>query len=74
VRIEKFVAVATTLRQAGAELTTRAAVASGDEAWLLARHSESTLTNPIAWESGGLLTIVRSKPTPNHGRGRAPGR
>jgi ankyrin repeat protein len=46
------------LLQRGAELTARAAVALGESEWLRARHAERTLTNPITWEAGGLLTVA----------------
>ena len=36
----------------------RAAVASGDIAWLCARRAEGTLVNPIRWDEGGLLTVA----------------
>ncbi len=36
----------------------RAAVASGDVAWLCARRAEGTLVNPIRWDDGGLLTVA----------------
>jgi ankyrin repeat protein len=55
---EHFAAVAGMLRQAGAELTPRAAVALGEADWLRARHAEGTLVNPITWEAGGLLTVA----------------
>jgi ankyrin repeat protein len=58
IRKEEFAAVATLLRRAGADLTARAAVALGEEAWLRARQSEGTLVNPITWEAGGLLTVA----------------
>ena len=38
--------------------TVRAAVASGDMEWLRARHAEGTLSNPIRWNGGGLLTVA----------------
>jgi ankyrin repeat protein len=57
-RAEDFAQVADLLRQAGAELTPRAAAALGNEAWLRARHAEGTLVNPITWEAGGLFTIA----------------
>ncbi len=36
----------------------REAVARGDLEWLRARHAEGTLTNPIRWRDGGLLTVA----------------
>jgi ankyrin repeat protein len=36
----------------------RAAVAEGDIEWLRARHSAGTLTNPVRWDGGGLLTVA----------------
>jgi len=36
----------------------RAAVASGDMQWLLARNAEGGLVNPIRWNGGGLLTVA----------------
>ena len=36
----------------------RAAVAEGNIEWLRARHVAGTLTNPIRWEGGGLLTVA----------------
>lgn len=36
----------------------RAAVAEGDIEWLRTRHSAGTLTNPIRWDDGGLLTVA----------------
>ncbi|MGJ5816047.1 ankyrin repeat domain-containing protein [Paludibaculum fermentans] len=55
---QQFTAVAGLLRQAGAELTPRAAAALGDVEWLSARHAEGRLQNPITWSSGGLLTLA----------------
>lgn len=55
---ERFAAVAGRLRQYGAELTARSAVALGEAEWLRARHAEGTLANPIDWATGGLLTIA----------------
>jgi hypothetical protein len=46
------------LRQAGAELTSRAAVALNEGDWLRARYADGTLENPITWEAGGLLTVA----------------
>jgi hypothetical protein len=45
------------LREHGAELTVRAAVALGEADWLRARHAEGRLENPIE-DWGGLLTIA----------------
>jgi len=61
---ERFTAVAGMLRQHGAPLTARSAVALGDAEWVAeweaewvrARHAEGALPNPI--EDGGLLTIA----------------
>ncbi len=36
----------------------RAAVAAGDLDWLRARHAAGTLSNPIRWDEGGLLTVA----------------
>ena len=36
----------------------RAAIASGDLEWVLERHAEGTLLNPIRWDGGGLLTVA----------------
>ncbi|HJZ95357.1 MAG TPA: ankyrin repeat domain-containing protein [Candidatus Solibacter sp.] len=36
----------------------RSAVASGDIEWIRARHDEGTLTNPVRWRDGGLLTVA----------------
>ena len=36
----------------------RAAVASGDIDWLRARQAAGTLTNPVRWDGGGLLTVA----------------
>jgi len=36
----------------------RAAVAAGDREWLVARHAEGTLANPVRWDDGGLLTVA----------------
>lgn len=36
----------------------REAVARGDAEWLRARHAAGTLTNPIRWDGGGLLTVA----------------
>ena len=47
----------------GDEAAARAAVAAGDLDWLRARHAAGTLSNPIRWDEGGLLTVaVRHKP------------
>jgi ankyrin repeat protein len=54
---EQFAAVASLLRQHGAELTARSAVALGEAEWLRARHAEGALVNPIE-DWGGLLTIA----------------
>jgi hypothetical protein len=35
-----------------------AAVAEGNSEWLRARHAAGTLTNPIRWDEGGLLTAA----------------
>src|SRR5262249_39729617 len=51
-------AVAGMLRQHGAELSARSAVALGESEWLRARHAEGTLVNPIDYATGGLLTIA----------------
>jgi ankyrin repeat protein len=57
---EQFAAVARMLRQHGAPLTARSAVALGDTDWVAdwvrARHAEGTPPNPM--EDGGLLTIA----------------
>lgn len=53
---EQFAAVARMLRQHGAELTARSAVALGEADWLRARHAKGALVNPI--EDWGLLTIA----------------
>ncbi len=55
--LEKYPAVADLLRQRGAELTARSAVALGEADWLRARHSEGALVNPISGP-GGLLSIA----------------
>jgi ankyrin repeat protein len=36
----------------------RNAVAQGNVEWLRARHAAGTLTNPIRWSGGGLLTVA----------------
>jgi ankyrin repeat protein len=36
----------------------RAAVAEGNIEWLRARHTDGTLTNPVRWDGGGLLTVA----------------
>jgi ankyrin repeat protein len=36
----------------------RGAVERGDLDWLRSRHAEGTLTNPISWRAGGLLTAA----------------
>ena len=36
----------------------RAAVATGDLAWLRARHAAGSLTNQVRWDDGGLLTVA----------------
>lgn len=50
------------LRERGAELTPRAAVALGEHEWLRARHAEGKLANPPAMKAdcayGGLLEIA----------------
>jgi ankyrin repeat protein len=43
----------------GAKRTPRWAVATGDAAWLRARHAEGTLGNPIYWHEGLLSLAVR---------------
>src|SRR5262249_37500993 len=55
---ERFAAVAGILRRRGAKLTARSAVALGEADWLLARHAEGALVNPLDWATGGLLTIA----------------
>jgi ankyrin repeat protein len=60
---ERFTAVAAFLRDRGAGLTARAAVALGEADWLRARHAEGNLRNPIA-DSGGLLRIAVSHDRP----------
>ncbi len=52
-----FQTIADMLRQRGAELTLRSAVALGQLDWLRARHAEGTLVNPIE-TFGGLLTLA----------------
>ncbi|MGH9630316.1 MAG: ankyrin repeat domain-containing protein, partial [Bryobacteraceae bacterium] len=54
---ERFAAVAGLLRQHGAALTARSAVALGEAGWLRQRHAEGKLVNPIE-DWGGLLTIA----------------
>jgi len=34
------------------------AEATGDVAWLRARHAEGSLVNPVRWDGGGLLTVA----------------
>jgi ankyrin repeat protein len=58
IRGEKATPVAAVLRQGGASITPRSAVAAGDAAWLRARQTEGTLTNPVTWDAGGLLTVA----------------
>ena len=36
----------------------RAAVASGDIGWRESAHANETLTNPVRWDGGGLLTVA----------------
>jgi ankyrin repeat protein len=36
----------------------RAAAADGNLEWFQARHAAGTLTNPVRWEDGGLLTVA----------------
>jgi len=36
----------------------RAAVCEGNIEWLRARHAAGTLTNPVRWDGGGLLTVA----------------
>jgi ankyrin repeat protein len=36
----------------------RAAVASGDVAWVRTRQAEGTLVNPVRWNGGGLVTVA----------------
>jgi ankyrin repeat protein len=55
--LEKYPAVAGVLRERGAELTARSAVALGEADWLRARHAEGALANPIAGP-GGLLSVA----------------
>ena len=55
---QRFATVVDILRAAGANMTARAAAALGDAGWLRARHDEGTLTNPLAWDWGGLLTVA----------------
>ncbi len=55
--MENFASVVGLLRQHGAELTARSAVALGEADWLRARHAEGALVNPIE-DWGGLLTIA----------------
>jgi ankyrin repeat protein len=43
----------------GANRTPRWAVATGDAAWLRARHAEGTLGNPLYWQEGLLSLAVR---------------
>ncbi|HEY2015416.1 MAG TPA: ankyrin repeat domain-containing protein [Bryobacteraceae bacterium] len=55
--LEKYPAIAATLRAAGAQLTARSAVALGEEAWLRARQAEGALVNRMAGP-GGLLSVA----------------
>jgi len=55
---EQFTAVARLLRQRGAELTARSAVALGEADWLRASHAQGMLINPIEQWGGGLLTVA----------------
>lgn len=43
----------------------RAAIADGNIEWLRARHAAGTLTNPIRWDEGGLLTAAVKHNRPN---------
>lgn len=54
---QRFPAVAARLRQAGAAMTARAAVALGDTEWVRARHAEGALPGPID-AIGGLLRVA----------------
>jgi ankyrin repeat protein len=55
--VKPFEDLAGVLREHGAELTARSAVALGEAAWLRARHVEGALANPIE-DWGGLLTVA----------------
>jgi ankyrin repeat protein len=55
--LEKYPAVARMLRERGAELTARSAVALGEADWLRARHAAGALLNPISGP-GGLLSVA----------------
>jgi ankyrin repeat protein len=55
--LEKYPAVARVLRERGAELTARSAVALGEADWLRARHAAGALVNPISGP-GGLLSVA----------------
>jgi ankyrin repeat protein len=57
---ERVATVAAVLRNRGAEMTPRAAVAHGDADWLRARHAEGTLTNGLPKNQGyrGLLEMA----------------
>jgi ankyrin repeat protein len=59
----KFARMAGLLLGRGAEMTARAAVASGDLEWLKARHREGVLENRIE-DSGGLLRVAASHNRP----------
>jgi hypothetical protein len=62
--LDKARKMMTWLREHGAELTPRSAVALGEADWLRARHSEGKLANPPAMKAdcayGGLLEIAAS--------------
>ena len=45
-------------RESRGDEEARAAVAQGNLEWLRARHAAGTLTNPIRWDDGGLLTVA----------------
>ena len=45
-------------QQARGDEDLRTAVAAGDIEWLRARHAAGTLTNPVRWDDGGLLTVA----------------
>jgi ankyrin repeat protein len=55
--LEVYAAVAAMLRQRGAMLTARSAVALGEADWVRARHAEGALENPISGP-GGLLSVA----------------
>jgi ankyrin repeat protein len=55
---ERFKKVAGILRQHGALLSDRAAVALGDSDWIRRRHGESLLSGPVDNGGGGLLRIA----------------